>query len=83
MSELGIAIEEDHEDESGGESLSEEAKPRKSMRKAINDKCRECIYDDCAPGNWRQQTGACTVITCPLYEFRPVSKSRKSEDIVE
>lgn len=49
-----------------------------SFRKAINAKCKECIYDE-MPGNgtWRQQVEACTATTCPLYELRPVSHSPK------
>jgi hypothetical protein len=31
------------------------------------------IYDPQAPGNWRQQTGACTIKSCSLWPFRPVS----------
>ena len=47
-----------------------------SMRKAINEKCRDCIYDGCAPGNWRQQVEACTISACSLWPYRPKSKSR-------
>ena len=45
-----------------------------SRQKAINDKCRDCIYDPQAPGNWRQQTGACTIKSCSLWPYRPVSR---------
>lgn len=45
-----------------------------SLRKAINAKCRECIYDDLAPGNWRQQVEACPCTDCPLYAVRPRSR---------
>jgi hypothetical protein len=48
-----------------------------SMRKAINDKCRACIYDPEGQGNWRQQVAACTVRLCPLYQYRPVSAPKK------
>mgnify|MGYP001817626790 CR=1 FL=1 len=45
-----------------------------SLRKAIDAKCRECIYDESSGGgNWRQQVTACTAKTCPLYWVRPVS----------
>jgi hypothetical protein len=46
----------------------------RSLRGAINAKCRECIVDP-RPGNgtWRQQVEACTAKSCPLYEARPVS----------
>ena len=49
---------------------------RPSMRRAINEKCRECIYDPIGGnGNWRQQVEACTSPDCPLFALRPVSKS--------
>jgi hypothetical protein len=50
-----------------------------SMRKAINDKCRACIYDPEGQGNWRQQVSACTVTVCALYPYRPVSKPDKRQ----
>ena len=42
-----------------------------SLRKAINDKCKDCIYDPLAPGTWRQQVYMCAVPECPLYSVRP------------
>lgn len=45
-----------------------------SLRAAINGKCKECIYDSCAPGNWRQQVTGCTIKSCSLYPYRPLSK---------
>lgn len=50
-----------------------------SLRKAINDKCRECIYDPGAPGNWRPQVTACTSPKCPIFPCRPQSKSPLQE----
>lgn len=53
----------------------------KSLRKAINDKCRSCIYDPLSGlGNWRQQVSACTIVTCPLYPVRPVSRSKRKPE---
>lgn len=47
-----------------------------SLRKAIDAKCRDCIYDPLSGlGNWRQQVTGCTATDCPLYPVRPVSKS--------
>ncbi len=43
-----------------------------SLRKAINNKCKECIYCNQGPGSWRQQVAACTAITCPLFAVRPM-----------
>ncbi len=48
----------------------------RSLRAAINAKCRECIYDPHDVGTWRQQVQACTADTCPLYPVRPVSKGQ-------
>lgn len=47
-----------------------------TRQKAINEKCKDCIYDPCAPGNWRQQVSGCTHVKCALYTYRPVSKPR-------
>ena len=45
---------------------------------AINEKCKDCIYDPKAGGNWRQQTSACTIKSCALWPFRPKSKPKKA-----
>ena len=51
---------------------------RPSLRRAINAKCRECIYDPIGGfGTWRAQTENCTVVDCPLYPVRPTSRSEK------
>ena len=45
----------------------------RSLRAAINAKCRECIYDLIGGiGNWREQVTACTARRCPLYPVRPL-----------
>ena len=47
----------------------------RSLRAAINAKCKECIYDPgSGGGTWRQQVEACTSPKCPLYPVRPVSE---------
>jgi len=46
-----------------------------SLRKAINAKCKECIYDPYGPGGWKQQVTACSSYGCPLYTVRPISES--------
>lgn len=76
---LGIAIEEVADDcENVLDGVSEAPKKR-SMRAAINQMCKECVYDDefKGGGTWRMQTAACTVTKCPLWEFRPVDRPRK------
>ena len=46
-----------------------------SLRKAINEKCKDCIYDPKSRlGTWRQQVEGCTIVTCSLHPYRPTSK---------
>ena len=48
---------------------------RRSLRSAINAKCKDCIYDPIAEGGaWRQQVTECSSSTCPLFDVRPTSK---------
>ena len=44
---------------------------RPSLRKAIDNMCKSCIYDPHEPGGWRQQVTACTSPSCPLFNVRP------------
>jgi hypothetical protein len=45
-----------------------------SRTKAINEKCKDCIYDHAAPGSWRAQVEACTSETsCALWPYRPLT----------
>ena len=41
-----------------------------SLRKPIDEKCKDCIYDPTVPGTWRQQVALCTAKTCPLWRIR-------------
>lgn len=52
-------------------------RPPRSLRKAIDMKCKDCIYDDQSPGTWRIQVEECTITDCPLYNVRPKSKREK------
>ena len=78
MTDLTLAIDEAEETEESGENSA--LSPKKSLRSAINQTCRDCIYDEYAKGegNWRQQVAKCTVSKCGLHEVRPVSKPRKN-----
>jgi len=53
-----------------------------SLRKAVNGKCKDCIYDDAAAGTWRQQVTLCSSLDCPLYEVRPQSKAQIPENVL-
>lgn len=52
-------------------------KRKKSLRKAIDENCKECIYDPLAGGSWRKQVTLCTVNKCPLYPVRPLAENAK------
>jgi len=57
-----------------------------TLRAAINDKCRECVFDRHGPDPWRQQAEAYTAISCPLYSVRPTaltSRRPKSLDALK
>ena len=54
----------------------------KSYKKAVINKCKECIYDDKGGnGNWRQQVSNCKATSCPLYEVRPLSSTHEDIDV--
>ena len=42
-----------------------------SLRNAINQKCKDCIYDPEVEGGWIQQVSLCELSDCPLWEHRP------------
>jgi hypothetical protein len=42
-----------------------------SLRRVINEKCKDCIYDPASKGTWRQQVSLCCIRSCPLWSFRP------------
>lgn len=44
-----------------------------SLKKCIENKCKDCTYDSCAPGSWRFQVEECRVTSCPLWEVRPIT----------
>ena len=45
-----------------------------SLRKAIDDKCKDCIYDpQCGGGYWREQVAQCSSVDCPLWPIRAAS----------
>jgi hypothetical protein len=46
----------------------------RSLRAAVNAKCKECIFDPGVAGTWRQQVAGCTSPKCPLFLARPLPK---------
>lgn len=49
---------------------------RLTRQQAINQKCKDCIYDPLDSGNWKQQVSRCTHAACSLHPYRPVSRPR-------
>ena len=51
-----------------------------SLRKRIDEKCKDCIYDTTAPGTWRKQVSLCTAKSCPLWgvKAKPTSPMPES-----
>ena len=47
-----------------------------TRQEAINEKCKECIYDPEVEGTWRMQIETCELIDCALWEYRPKSRSK-------
>jgi len=50
---------------------------KKSRKKAVELMCRDCIYDDAEAGTWRKQAEECPARGCPLWNFRPVSRTER------
>lgn len=44
-----------------------------SLRNAINEYCKSCIYDEMAMGTWKQQVTLCLVGNCKLFDVRPTT----------
>ena len=45
-----------------------------SRTKAINEKCKDCIYDPKVGGTWREQVELCTSEkSCALWPYRPIT----------
>jgi len=53
-----------------------------SLRIAVNNKCKDCIYDDLAMGTWLQQVTLCSSSNCPLYGVRPQTKAKLPDNIL-
>ena len=49
-------------------------KMSKNLKKAIDNMCKDCAYDELDKGTWRQQVAACTIKRCPLHPVRPVDE---------
>ena len=50
-----------------------------TQKKAIAEKCKDCIYDEFDPGTWVMQVESCIDKSCPLYTYRPITKATKDK----
>lgn len=41
-----------------------------SLRKKIDQNCKDCTYDSACPGTWRQQVALCSIKSCPFWDIR-------------
>jgi hypothetical protein len=48
-----------------------------TRQQAIEAKCKDCIYDPCEEGTWRQQAERCELMDCALWPYRPKSRSKR------
>jgi len=44
-----------------------------TRKQAIDENCKDCVYDPSNGGTWRQQVEDCTIPSCSLFAFRPVT----------
>ena len=51
-----------------------------TRQQAINEKCKECMYDPEAEGTWKTQIEACDLTDCSLWPYRPKPR-RKIPDM--
>lgn len=55
-----------------------------TRQQAINANCKDCIYDPLSQnGSWLQQVEDCTIESCNLFPYRPltISTRKKLDDI--
>ena len=50
-----------------------------SLRNAINQKCKDCIFDEEVEGGWIQQVSQCELTDCSLWEHRPKPRRTSSQ----
>lgn len=50
---------------------------KQSLRKAINEMCKYCIYSPDEKGSWVEQVTNCTDHLCPLFLVRPLSRGSR------
>ena len=54
-----------------------------TRQQAINEKCKDCIYDETSGGTWRKQISDCLATDCTLHAYRPLDRARQAEKKAE
>lgn len=49
-----------------------------TLKQAVKEHCRWCVYDPLAGGNFLEQIEACQITICALYEHRPLTGKTKA-----
>lgn len=45
------------------------------LRRAIDQHCKQCVYDPKETGTWREQVTLCAVESCKLHPVRPLAEN--------
>jgi hypothetical protein len=53
--------------------VAKKTRKRPSLKAAVENMCKQCIYDTSADGTWRQQVENCSSTECALYDVRPMT----------
>lgn len=53
-----------------------------SLKNSIDEMCKQCSYEQEAPGTWRQQIEECCGRSCELYNVRPLTTGAKHEKVM-
>ena len=67
---------------SNGKNCNTHSNNVKSRKAAIEQHCRDCIFDPNASGTWREQVRNCTSINCSLRPFRPTPYKTTPESLI-
>jgi len=49
-----------------------------TRKKAIFEKCKECIFDPLEEGTWVKQAQNCEITSCALHPYRPRQRVRNN-----
>jgi hypothetical protein len=65
--------EQDRVKQVSASSAKNSGMKKPSRKTAIEQNCRDCVYDPANAGTWRQQVSLCACHDCAMWQWRPVS----------